>query len=586
MTEEYDILIKNALIIDGTGSPPAKGSLAVKDERISAVGKVKGGAEAVIDAKGMAVTPGWIDVHNHGDMSIIYYPKADGFVRQGITTFVGGNCGSSPGPFGDLVTIGMMADDLLDEIAPDMYYPGHTLPRNIVNLVHKKKFGWEIDWHTMGEFFNKLEKKGISPNYVPLVGHHCIRTIVMGHDSHRAATSSEVKKMAAHVEQAMKDGCHGLSAGRDYEPSHYGDLNELVALAKVAAKYNGIYAAHSLRTGLRKSKRPGQQPPSKVGGLLETIDVGRKAKLPVQVSHLGALHDVYPMNDKDLMEAAARATLKIVDEANKEGIDVSFDQIPGVRAYGLTQSQYLVGTLLPWLKVAGSREQLGKALRMPEFRQEIKETCWSGKYNGINPNSNPNWAGGITVAEHKNATYKGKNIATIAKEENNDPFEVLFDTIIADPDAKVGGAGMGSSTKWMFYQHPRGMIGIDTLAIDATWMNTTPPWVLPSENSFNGWAMYWHLVVRESKTLTLEQAVYKATGAPASKFKLKDRGILKPGYYADIVVFNPETIIEKCTLLNPATYPDGIPYVIVNGKLVVADSTHTGATPGKVLRRE
>jgi N-acyl-D-amino-acid deacylase len=379
MSDEHDILIRNAFIVDGTGAPGYRGSVAVKGERIAAVGDVRGGAETVIDAKGMAVTPGFIDVHNHGDMTIMYYPRADGFVRQGITTFVGGNCGSSPGPFGDLVSVGLMTGEIIQDLSPDMYYPSGLFRREEVNPMHRELFGWEIDWHTLGEFFRKLEAKGISPNYAPLLGHHPIRIMAMGTDNKRKATPAEVEEMKKHVEQAMKDGCVGFSAGRDYEPSIYADLDELVALAKVAAEYGGVYACHSLRTGLRKTRRPGEPPPIKINGLLETIEVGRKAKIPVEVSHLGALYDVVPTIDGELNEAAAKATLKIVDDARKEGIDVTFDVIPGIRAFGTSSNIWLAGTLLPWLRVAGSREQLAKALRMREFRGEIKDRIWEGK---------------------------------------------------------------------------------------------------------------------------------------------------------------------------------------------------------------
>ncbi|MBN1682065.1 amidohydrolase family protein [Candidatus Bathyarchaeota archaeon] len=584
---DYDVLIKNGLIVDGSGVSAIQGSIAIKGERISSVGEVKGTAEKEIDAKGFVVTPGWIDVHNHGDMTIIYYPKADGYLRQGITTFVGGNCGSSPGPYGDLISVGMGVGEIISNIAPDMYYPNSTLPREVVNLEHKKIFGWEIDWRTLGEFFTKLEIKGLSPNYVPLLGHHAIRTITMGLDSKRKATPQEVKTMTQHVEQAMIDGCRGMSAGRDYEPSYYADLDELVELNKIVSKYGGIYSVHCLRTGLRKARRPGEHPPSKVAGLLESIDVGRKSKVSVQISHLGALHDVSPMDNRELMEAAGRATIKIVDDAIKEGIDVSFDLIPGIRGFGTSQNIWLVASLTPWLKVCGGKEQLSNALRMKEFREEIKATCWSGKYYGLNPNINPNWSNGINILEHKDAEYKGKTIAAIAKEKEIDPFDALFDAIVADPEAKVGSSGTRESpTKSMFYKHPKSMIGIDTLALDTTWIGKGPPWSLPSENSFNGWAQYWQSAVREQKILTLEQAVQKATSLPASKFKIKQRGLLKEGYYADVVVFDLNTIKNNATPLNPSTYPQGIKHVLVNGQIVVHNEIHTGALPGKVLKRE
>jgi N-acyl-D-aspartate/D-glutamate deacylase len=585
MSEEYDVLIKNAFIVDGTGAPGYRGSVAVKGERIIAVGDVKGGAETAIDAKGMAVTPGFIDVHNHGDQSIMYYPKADGYVRQGITTFVGGNCGSSPGPFGDLVSVGMMASEIIQELSPDMYYPSGLFRREVVNPRHRELFGWEIDWHTLGEFFRKLKARGISPNFAPLLGHHSIRIMAMGTDHKRKATPAEVEEMKKHVRQAMIDGCLGMSAGRDYD-SYYADFEELVALAKVVAEYGGLYACHSLRTGLRRARRPGEPAPIQINGLLETIDVGRKAKVPVQVSHLGALYGITPPNPV-LSEASAKETLKIVDNARKEGIDVTFDVIPGIRAFGTSSNIWLVGTLLPWLRVTGSREQLAKALRMKEFRGEIKDRIWEGKYYGLNPNINPNWAGGINILESKDSRFVNKTIAQIAKELGIDPLDALMDVIVADPYAKIGSYGRGESpTRALFYQHPCCMVGIDTLAIDTSHIGKTPPWSLPSENSFGGFALYFKLAVRENKVLTLEEAVRKVTSLPAAKFKLRDRGVLKPGAYADIVVMDPATVDFRATPLNPCVYPEGIPYVFVNGKLVVKDRQHTGATPGKVLQRE
>ena len=289
MTDEFDIIIKNGLIVDGTGAPSYKGSLAVKDNRIAALSnqEIKGDAVKIIDVKGIAVTPGFIDVHNHGDLSILYYPKADGFVHQGITTFVGGQCGDSPGPFGDWIGLPWVLGDLYEEIDPRMYFKNLLQPRDVLKKRHKEVFGWEIDWHTMGEFFARVEKTEISPNYVPLVGHGDIRSLVMGQDFKRVATDAEIKQMVEHTEQAMLDGCRGMSVGRDYDPGIYAEFKEILACAEVSAKYGGVYASHSLRTGHRKPRRPGEFPPNKSKGVLEAIDIGRRAKLPVQVSHLG-----------------------------------------------------------------------------------------------------------------------------------------------------------------------------------------------------------------------------------------------------------------------------------------------------------
>ena len=589
MSDDYDLLIKNALIVDGTGDQPFKGALGVNGERISAIGKpedVTGSADQVIDAKGYAATPGFIDVHNHGDISIMYYPEAEGYLRQGITTFIGGNCGSSPAPCGDLVYRGMFLLDLFQELQPDMYYPHSTINRELINSRHKDVYGWEIDWYTFGDFCRKLAGEGFSPNYVPILGHGPIRYMVMGRDFERKASPEEVEVMKPHVRQAMEDGCRGISVGRDYDPGYYADKEELIELSKVVAEYGGVYTSHSLRTGMRKSRRPGEFPPSKIGGILEAIDVGRKAGVAVQISHLGPLYDVYPPGNMMMSEAAGKATLKAVDDAIEEGLDVSFDLIPNIRGYGTTTTLDLAASLLPWLRITGSREQLAYALRMEEFREEIKEKIWSGKYYSLNPNINANWARGKLIGVCKIKEFEGKTIAEIAGEQGIDPLDAMMDIIVADPYTRVKGRSFANPVKYLFYQHPAMMVGIDTLAVDTQWKVESPPYSVASENSFGGFTAFFKRIVRENKTLTLEEAVKHVTSLPAKKFKLTNRGVLKPGAYADIVVMDHENVRDMATPDNPCVYPEGIPYVIVNGKIVVEDQKHTKARPGKILTRE
>jgi N-acyl-D-aspartate/D-glutamate deacylase len=349
MSDEYDILIKNASIVDGTGSPAYKGAIAVKDDRIAAIGEVEGdlkvNAKRVIDAESLVATPGFIDVHNHGDLSILYYPEAESFVRQGITTFVGGQCGNSPGPFGEYIGLPWFLGDLYVDVAPTMYNREWLIPRDLLNPRHREVYGWEIDWETLGEFFQRVEVKGISPNYAPLVGHGDVRSLVLGPDFKREATKREVREMRKHVEQAMEDGCIGISVGRDYDPGIWAGFDEILACARVAAKYGGVYASHSHSTGHRKSRRPGEFPPDKTEGVLEAIDVGRRAKMPVQISHLGARYVVKPGGSDIMTEAAVKATLKIIDDAREEGIDVSFDKIPNHLASGIGTTPWLVSYL-------------------------------------------------------------------------------------------------------------------------------------------------------------------------------------------------------------------------------------------------
>ncbi len=585
---ECDLLIKNARIVDGTGAPSFEGAVAVSGERIQAVGRVEGDlrvdAKEVVDARGLVVSPGFIDAHNHGDCSILYYPKAESWVRQGVTTFVGGNCGTSPGPYGDYIDAAYFLYDLYWRIAPDMYYGEHLQPLDKVNELHKEVYGWEIDWRTLGEWMERVAAKGTSANLVPIAGHGDIRYLVMGRDYRRKATKKETTVMLEHVARAMEDGCRGLSVGRDYNPGYWAETSELVACAEIAARYGGIYTSHSLRTGLREERRPGEPSPPKIGGVLEAIDVGRRAKIPVEVSHLSPLYDVYPPGNREMAEASAKATLKAIDDARGEGLDVNFDLIPNTTG-GIYSTPYLASALMPWLRIAGSLDQLGKALAMPALREEIKATIMSGKWYNLNPNLIPNWAMGPIVAECKEKTFTGKTIAQIAEELKVGDLDALMEVLRVDPHTRANMAG-GVPGFMMLVKHPAAMIGVDTFGIDDKWEIKTPPGILPNENTFGGHPRYLRTCVREAKIVTLEEAIRKITSLPANKFRLKDRGILKEGAYADITIFNLDTITDCGTSLNPRVYPKGIEYVVVNGKLVVAKAKHTSATPGKVLRRE
>ena len=591
MSDEVDLLIKNAFIVDGTGSPGYEGALLVEGERTTAVGKVEGELKAearkTIDAKGKVVTPGFIDVHNHGDLSILYYPKADGFVRQGITTFVGGNCGDSPGPLGDWIGLPWIHGDIYRDVAPRMYDREWVLPRGLFNERHREVYGWEIDWHTMGEFFKRVESMGMSPNYAPLVGHGDIRSMVMGSDYRRTAKKKEVREMRKHVEQAMEDGCIGISVGRDYDPGIWADFDEILACSKVVAKYGGLYTSHCLRTGHRKARRPGEPAPIALNGVLEAIDVGRKAKMPVQISHLGNQYVVTPEGSRSMTEAAIKETFKVIDDAREEGIDVCFDVIPHHQTGGIGVSPGLISLLRPWLSIAGSPGQLAKALQMEDFREEIKASIWEGKHYGLNPNIRPTWAGGRIIKECKEEKFIDKTVAQIAEDLGMGQLDALMHIIMVDPETKA--ISRRSDDDWVkleYFKHPHVMIGVDTFAVDETREGRHKPPSLPNENSFGGFPRYIRRAVVETKTLSIEEAIRKITSSPARMFKLKDRGVLKVGAYADIVIMNLETITDRGNQLEPRQYPEGIEHVIINGTVVVENTKQYDDMPGKILYRD
>lgn len=589
---ECDILIKNGSIVDGTGLDAYEGTIAIKGDRIVSVLSSKDtsfDAATVIDASGFAVTPGFIDVHNHGDLSILYYPKAEGFVRQGITTFVASNCGTSPGPYGEYIgqplpsTGTWFQYDIYSELAPYTFYPEVLIRRDTFNERHEEIYGWVVDWHTMGEFFKRVEKEGLSPNYLPLVGHSSIRTLVMGSDSKRKATRPEIEAMTVHVRSAMEDGCRGLSVGRDYEPAVYADLEELIACAKTASDYDGIYACHCLTTGLRKARGRGETYQSRAQqaklGRLEAIKIGRRCNIPIQISHMW-----WSCGSDTKTENEAKECLNMIDEARKDGVDVSFDVCPP--RPGLFTSPWLVGLLLPWLKMSGSPENFAEAIMMEEFREEIQNIISSGFWYRLNPNINPNWAASLNIVGCKDERFINKTLSQVAESLGMERLDALMEVLAADPYTKVEYVSESNSCKLLFYRHPEAMIGVDTFALDDKWECRNPPWYLPNENSYGGFPHYFRYAVRETKTLSFEEAVHKVTSLPAKKFKIKDRGVLRSGSFADVVIIDVDRVAEKGNQLTPRRYPVGVEYVIVNGVPVVSNNRHTGERPGNILYRE
>jgi N-acyl-D-amino-acid deacylase len=277
------------------------------------------------------------------------------------------------------------------------------------------------------------------------------------------------------------------------------------------------------------------------------------------------------------------ATLKIIDEAREEGLEVDFDVIPHHLAGGISTSPWLVHVLQPWLNIAGSPEQLSRALRMKEFREEIKDSLHEGKHYYFNPNINPDWASQKTVVECVNEDYLEKTIAEIAEEKEQEEVDALFMVLVDDPYTRAVRTGNDDWVKLEFYKHPNMMIGVDTFAVDECRESWHKPPSYPNQNSYGGFPRFLRRAVRETGTLSLEEAVRKITGNPARKFRLKDRGSIREGAWADITVFNPETIADQGTQLEPRQYPVGVEYVLVNGVIEYDTGKQTGARQGKIL---
>ncbi len=587
---EYDVLIKNATIVEGTGRKAYKGNIAVKGDRVVETGGVKGDAAETIDAKGLTAVPGFIDAHSHVDWALLWFPKTESHVMQGITTFVGGQCGGSPAPLGEYIQVPWLLQDHLVDLEPYKYYPRtpwHKLER--VNEWMKEVYGWTLDWETMGGFFERVEKTGISINYAPLLGHGTVRTKVMGLDYKRHSTVEEREQMHELIHQGMEDGCIGLSAGLDYDPDVFADQEEIVEAVAQIKDYGGVYCPHWRRTGRRRGVAAGHVANEKITALMECVEVYKRTGVRLHFAHLSTGWEIYPTAPTELEEANLKATIDMITRESKGGLDVTWDAIPFLVRGGFSVMPYLCGLLEPWLRELGSREALGKWLAVPDFREEVLDAIKAGKWFirvAYNPNTNPRWAENLTVTRSKVKGVDGKSVAQIAEERGKDPWETYCDIIVEDPDTRgVTGTLSFSPAYLRYYTHPNGMVGLDTLVQDEKYQAKNPPWSLPGINTFAAFPIFYKALVNERRVFTLEEAVQKTSVMAARVHNLDGRGTIDPGSYADIVLMDLPRLKIEADEIEPRKYPEGIRYVSVNGVPVVEKGRHTGATPGRVLRR-
>jgi len=528
----FDVIIKNGKVIDGAGNPWFKADVGITGQRISAIGRL--GAEKaseIIDATGLVISPGFIDMHSHSDLVLLVNPKAESKIRQGITTEVIGNCGGSAAPLNDLMKEEMRKTD---------------------SLIEEAKL--QLDWSTMKDYLNRLGQQGVAVNVVPLVGHANLRVCTMGFVD-RAPTKTELEEMKRRLAQCMEEGAFGMSTGLIYPPGCYAKTDELVELSRVVANYGGIYASHIRDEGEKLLK-----------SVKEAIEIGEEAGLPVEISHHKA--------EEKANWGQVKQSLKMIEDVRGRGIDITCDVYPYVASSTvlsaeLPQWAYERGTekLVQRLTDAETRDRLSREMReeSPDRASLLGADIWD-----------------VTqIARYKNHTdLEGKTISEIAQTKHMDPIELVFDLLIDDPAISVVCFLMCEDDVCTILRHPVSMIGTDGWAV-------APYGVLgegkPHPRSYGSFPRVLGKYVREEKILTLENAIQKMTSLPAQKLGLRDRGIITEGLSADITIFNPETITDRATFQNPHQYPDGIEYVIVNGKIAVRERRHTGALAGRVI---
>ncbi len=529
---QYDLLIVNAHILDGSGSPWFQGSVAVKEGRISAVGRLLNAtARRVIDAGGLAVAPGFIDLHSHSDFTLLVDGNGESKIRQGVTTEILGES-ESAGPI-----------------------VGAAVPGFDKDMV---TYGLSQDWTTLGEYFARVERQGSAVNIASYVGSGQVRMDVIG-NVNRAATADEMQKMKDLVDQAMREGALGLSSGLIYPPNSFASTDELIELAKVAARYGGIYTSHIRGEGDHWKR-----------SIDEAIEIGEKARLPVHVLHFKI--------DGQANWGKMAAQITEVQAARDRGVDITVNQYPYIAS--MTGLQMCI----PPKYLEGTTEQEVERLKDAKVRAEIRQAIANGLpgWESNEVKSVGGWHGVLVASLQKpeNKRYEGKRMDEVAKEMGKDPLDALCDLLVSEGGfADAVYFSMSESDVDLAMKQPWLGIGSDGSAVSPAMTFVGKP----HPRFYGSFPRVLGVYVREKKVLTLPDAIRKMTSLPAQITGLADRGLLRPGMAADITIFDPGRVGDQATFEKPLQYPVGILYVIVNGTVVIEQGQHTGAKPGRVL---
>lgn len=535
--QSYDVLIRNGKIVDGSGNPWYYGDLAIKDDKIAAVGVIPADATAkrTIDAKGLVIAPGFIDMLGHSEINLLIDREAVSKITQGVTTEITGE-GVSVAPLNDYI------------VAQSKDFDEH--------------FQVNRDWRTLDEYFRRLEKNGTALNLGTMVGATTVREMVLKQED-RAPTPDELKRMQQYVEEAMQQGALGLGTSLIYAPANYASTDELIALAKSASKYHGIYISHIRNEGDQEMQ-----------ALQEAFRIGREANLPVEIWHLkvsgrqnwGKMPDV----------------IRTIVAARESSLDVTADQYPYIA------SATSLGAIIPPKYHEGGNEKLAQRLADPKMREQIREDL---ETQGTSGKSDENmWRGvggpqGILIASTivpELKKWEGRTLAQVAQAESKDPFDTLCDLLIASKNG-IGAIYFSMDERDMRTAmiEPFVAVGIDGGAI-----NPVGPLgeSKPHPRAYGTFTRILGKYVREEKVLRLEDAIRKFTSLPAQRVHLDRRGLLRPGYYADVTIFNPQTVRDVATFELPNRISEGIEYVFVNGVLELEHEKPTGEVGGRPLR--
>jgi N-acyl-D-amino-acid deacylase len=533
--QDYDVLIRNGRVVDGSGNPWFWADVGIKGDKITLVGRAAANASAkrTIDASGLIVAPGFIDMLEQSEMNLLVDKQAVSKLTQGITSGVTGEGGS----------IAPQNKQTLEDV------------KDWLEHYHQS-----VDWTDLDGYFKRLEKQGSGINLGTYVGAAQVREYVIGHDD-RAATPDELKTMQDLVEQQMRQGALGVSTALIYAPGNYASTEELIALAQAAAKHGGIYASHIRNEGT-----------DEMAALNEAFRIGREAKIPVHIFHLKVSgHDNWGKMPQ---------VISAIDDARKQGLEVTANQYPYIA------SATSLGASIPPKYHAGGTDAFVARLRDPKTRQQIrKELETPAQGGGENMWRGTGGPEGILVSQVLNPAmkqYEGKRISEIAKIQNKDPLDALMD-LVADDRDNVGAIyfSMSEPDVRLAMQQPWVCVGTDYGEVSPTGPLAEGK---AHPRGYGSFPRILGLYVRDQRVLRMEDAIRKFSSLPAQIARLQDRGLLQPGYFADITIFNPNTVKDVATFEDPNRTSQGIEYVFVNGVLSVEHDKVTGQVGGRPLR--
>ena len=525
-----DVIIKNCQIVDGTGEQGYKGEIGIINNKIVKIEKeISNSATTTIDAKGHIVAPGFIDAHTHADLAVIIDKSAFNYLSQGVTTVVIGNCGFTAAPINKETV-----SDLLSLVGLDIN----------VDLTEL--------WTSFGDYLNFLRRSRIAINFIPLVGQGTLRIAVMGLKK-RDPTDQELQEMKILMEESMEAGAFGLSAGLEYMPGSSTKTEELMEICKIVSKYNGIFAVH-----IRNEGDLGME------ATKEVIDVARRTKVKLELSHIKM--------DGKRNWGKTRERLELIESARSEGIDVTGDVHP------YTFCMIMLHALFPDWLFSDGLENAHEKLKNPDIQEKLKDYYKHGT-SMLAPSDNEDWDN-VILATSSNPKYKGKSVFRIAEENQQDIIATLSEIIQSDGvSTYVILTSMFEDDIVEIIKHPLVMIVSDGEVVSPKNDKIHPRF-------YGTYPRVLGRYVREKKIISLEEAIRKMTSFPAKRFGIQDRGILKEGNVADIVIFDPDKIIDRATMKEPNKLSEGIEYVIVNGKLVFDHGKFKRKYPGQILNRK